>query len=143
MFLDKRNARHIGNAHFSTVTLRIRGVHATHNAFPMPSSLCPPLAHRHFCYCGVLFFLSYNRIDQSIKGANAGIDLALAKQFVADYGCHVYLGLRDAACGANAVDEVKKFLGRDGGVKPLVIVSSFFCVKRALGEFCCADRTVI
>ena len=67
----------------------------------------------------------------------------MAKQLVTDYGYHVYLGLKDVACGANVVDEMKKFLGRDGGVKLLVIVSSFFCVKCALGEFCCADRTVI
>jgi hypothetical protein len=49
----------------------------------------------------------------------------LTKQLVADYGCHVYLGSRDAARGANAVDEVKKFsAGKDGGsIELLTIVS--------------------
>ncbi|KAL7544309.1 hypothetical protein ACHAWF_007692 [Thalassiosira exigua] len=46
-----------------------------------------------------------------VTGANQGIGLALTKQLVADHGCYVYLGARDAARGAEAVEEVKATAG--------------------------------
>ncbi len=80
------------------------------------------IGHTHL----LLIFSITNLHPQNQKiGANAGIGLALTKHLVADYGCHVYLGSRDAVRGANAVDEVKKFsAGKDGGsVELLMIVS--------------------
>ena len=55
------------------------------------------------------------------QGANTGIGLALTKQLVADHGCHVYLGSRNAERGALAVEEVKKSSGES--VELLTIVS--------------------
>ncbi|KAL9185849.1 hypothetical protein ACHAXT_003626 [Thalassiosira profunda] len=46
-----------------------------------------------------------------VTGANQGIGLALTKQLVADHNCHVYLGARNAAKGADAVAEVKSTSG--------------------------------
>eukprot|EP00804_Cyclotella_cryptica_P031274 CCRYP_011077-RB/>CCRYP_011077-RB protein AED:0.05 eAED:0.05 QI:125/1/1/1/1/1/3/531/301 len=46
-----------------------------------------------------------------VTGANSGIGLALTKQLVADYGCHVYLGSRNAERGLQAVEEVKAAAG--------------------------------
>mmetsp|Transcript_13102 Transcript_13102/g.31862 ORF Transcript_13102/g.31862 Transcript_13102/m.31862 type:complete len:279 (+) Transcript_13102:101-937(+) len=48
-----------------------------------------------------------------VTGANSGIGLALAKQLVSDYGCHVYLGSRNAERGAEAVDDVKGSSGKE------------------------------
>mmetsp|Transcript_35091 Transcript_35091/g.75781 ORF Transcript_35091/g.75781 Transcript_35091/m.75781 type:complete len:282 (+) Transcript_35091:59-904(+) len=48
-----------------------------------------------------------------VTGANTGIGLALAKQLVADYGCHVYLGSRNAERGSRAVEDVKKNAGEN------------------------------
>ncbi|KAL7530756.1 hypothetical protein ACHAXR_003656, partial [Thalassiosira sp. AJA248-18] len=59
-----------------------------------------------------------------VTGANTGIGLALTKQLVSDYGCHVYLGSRNAERGARAVEEVKKSSGKDT-VELLTIVSRF------------------
>jgi len=56
-----------------------------------------------------------------VTGANTGIGLALAKQLVADYGCHVYLGSRNAERGSMAVEDVKKNAGEN--VELLTIVS--------------------
>jgi len=46
-----------------------------------------------------------------VTGANTGIGLALTKQLVADYGCHVYLGSRSTEKGEKAVAEVKSEAG--------------------------------
>lgn len=48
-----------------------------------------------------------------VTGANTGIGLALTKQLVSDYGCHVYLGSRNAERGAEAVNDVKKSSGKE------------------------------
>lgn len=40
-----------------------------------------------------------------VTGANQGIGLALAKQLVADHGCHVYLGSRSAEKGNKVLEE--------------------------------------
>ena len=61
-----------------------------------------------------------------VTGANTGIGLALTKQLVADYGCHVYLGSRNAERGAKAVEEVKASAGES--VELLTIVSYFDCI---------------
>ena len=71
---------------------------------------------------------SSNNMSDNIKrilvtGANTGIGLALTKQLVADYGCHVYLGSRNAERGARAVEEVKTSCGSDAAVELLEIVS--------------------
>ena len=62
-----------------------------------------------------------------VTGANTGIGLALTKQLVSDYNCHVYLGSRNAERGASAVEEVKKCTGKDS-VELLTIVSVCVCV---------------
>jgi nucleoside-diphosphate-sugar epimerase len=56
-----------------------------------------------------------------VTGANSGIGLALTKQLVADHGCHVYLGSRNAERGMQAVEEVKATSGNS--VELLTIVS--------------------
>jgi NADPH:quinone reductase-like Zn-dependent oxidoreductase len=58
-----------------------------------------------------------------VTGANTGIGLALTKQLVSEYNCHVYLGSRNPERGAAAVEEVKKCTGKDS-VELLTIVSS-------------------
>ena len=68
-----------------------------------------------------------------VTGANTGIGLALTKQLVADYGCHVYLGSRNAERGARAVEEVKTSCGSDAAVELLEIVS-----LHALLRFTCS-----
>lgn len=42
-----------------------------------------------------------------VTGANRGIGLALTKQLVSEYGCHVYLGSRDKEMGERAAEEVR------------------------------------
>eukprot|EP00617_Octactis_speculum_P007063 CAMPEP_0185774978 /NCGR_PEP_ID=MMETSP1174-20130828/80669_1 /TAXON_ID=35687 /ORGANISM="Dictyocha speculum, Strain CCMP1381" /LENGTH=73 /DNA_ID=CAMNT_0028462403 /DNA_START=25 /DNA_END=243 /DNA_ORIENTATION=+ len=51
-----------------------------------------------------------------VTGANSGIGLALCKQLCIDYGVHVYLGARDLARGAMAVEEVKAAAGPDASI---------------------------
>jgi len=68
-----------------------------------------------------------------IPGANSGIGLALTKQLVADHGCHVYLGARNAERGAKAVEEVKNCSGDN--VELLNIVS-----RRCIVALCCRER---
>ncbi|KAL7517932.1 hypothetical protein ACHAWX_002806, partial [Stephanocyclus meneghinianus] len=46
-----------------------------------------------------------------VTGANSGIGLALTKQLVTDFGCHVYLGSRNSERGMQAVEEVKATAG--------------------------------
>lgn len=101
------------------------GVNVLHN---LSRAIMPSHSHTH-PYCNLLFVFSIHcESHQRItKGANSGIGLALTKQLVADYGCHVYLGSRDAVRGADAVDEVKKFSGKDDGVELLTIVSVLHC----------------
>lgn len=57
-----------------------------------------------------------------VTGANSGIGLALTKQLVTDYGCHVYLGSRNSERGMQAVEEVKATAG--DSVELLKIVSN-------------------
>lgn len=56
-----------------------------------------------------------------VTGANSGIGLALTKQLIADHGCYVYLGARNAERGMEAVEEVKAVAGKS--VELLNIVS--------------------
>lgn len=66
-----------------------------------------------------------------VTGANTGIGLALTKQLVSDYGCHVYLGSRNAERGARAVEEVKKSSGKDTVELLTIDVSNEDSVKSA------------
>jgi carbonyl reductase 1 len=43
-----------------------------------------------------------------VTGGNAGIGYALCRQLVADKGCRVYMGTRNAERGQKAVDEIKE-----------------------------------
>ena len=56
-----------------------------------------------------------------VTGVNSGIGLALTKQLIADHGCYVYLGSRNAERGMKAVEEVKATAGES--VELLNIVS--------------------
>ena len=76
--------------------------------------LCSALAHHQ-----TPGSMSTRRI--LVTGANSGIGLALTKQLVADYGCHVYLGSRNSERGMKAVEEVKATAG--DSVELLNIVS--------------------
>ena len=42
-----------------------------------------------------------------VTGGNAGIGFALCKQLIADHGCKVYMGARNAERGLKAVDELR------------------------------------
>lgn len=67
-----------------------------------------------------------------VTGANSGIGLALCKQLCIDYGVHVYLGARDLARGAMAVEEVKAAAGPDASIDLIQIdVSSELSVNSA------------
>ncbi len=101
--------------------------------------ITPPPCHHAFLTrsaCTLSFFNHKSHQRNQQIGANAGIGLALTKQLVADYGCHVYLGSRDAVRGANAVDEVKTFsAGKGGGSVELLTIVSVVSSSRTLEQF--------
>ena len=115
-----------------------KGVHVLHNYSPVPSCIPHARRLRLRLYSNILFIFSITYLIQRNQqiGANAGIGLALTKQLVADYGCHVYLGSRDAVRGANAVDEVKTFsAGKGGGSVELLTIVSVVSSSRTLEQF--------
>lgn len=57
-----------------------------------------------------------------VTGGNAGIGAALCRLLATDHACHVYLGSRDAAKGAAAVDDiVAKYPAAANNIEVLVI----------------------
>ena len=78
-----------------------------------------PLCLKPCCALAIPENMSSKRI--LVTGGNSGIGLALTKQLVADYGCHVYLGSRNLERGMKAVEEVKSTSG--DSVELLNIVS--------------------
>jgi len=56
-----------------------------------------------------------------VTGANDGIGLALAKQLTKDHGAKVFLGARNAAKGARAVEDVRAHCGDDDAVELVMV----------------------